>query len=111
MANPDAATDLPGGVRAHLLISGAAGTTRWPWAKPRCACGMAEGEQPEGHMFLVGDSKTEHPAVDPDITKTRWVQSMSQDGGYMSFEITDLAATLEAADGDLPAVLSGACRP
>lgn len=29
---------------------------------------MAE-EQPEGHTFFVGDSKTEHPAVDPDITK------------------------------------------
>ncbi|MEL6550297.1 MAG: calcium-binding protein [Pseudomonadota bacterium] len=66
-----------------------------------------EDEQPRGHMFFVGDSKTEHPAVDPDITKTRWVQSMSQDGGYLSFELTDLLAELDAANGDLPSSLSG----
>ena len=33
-------------------------------------------EQPAGHTFFVGDSKTEHPAVDPDIRRTRWAQNM-----------------------------------
>ncbi|MEL6435190.1 MAG: calcium-binding protein, partial [Pseudomonadota bacterium] len=32
---------------------------------------------------------------------------MSQEGGYMSFELTNLAEELAAADGKLPAVLSG----
>ncbi|MEL6167790.1 MAG: calcium-binding protein [Pseudomonadota bacterium] len=106
MSNPDAATEFP--------VAFAPTSYQWGgWDNPvavgatEMALWQVEEEQPEGHMFLVGDSKTEHPAVDPDITKTRWVQSMSQDGGYMSFELTNLAAELEAADGALPAVLSG----
>ncbi|MEL6913199.1 MAG: calcium-binding protein [Pseudomonadota bacterium] len=66
-----------------------------------------DAEQPEGHLFFNGNTKTEHPAVDPDITKTRWVQSMSEYGGYLSFELTNLAAELEAADGALPEMLTG----
>ncbi|MEM7522046.1 MAG: calcium-binding protein, partial [Pseudomonadota bacterium] len=76
-------------------------------AETEMALWQSADEQPAGHMFLVGDSKTEHPAVDPDRNKTRWVQSMSQNGGYLSFEMPNLAAELEAADGKLPAVLSG----
>ncbi|MEO0543283.1 MAG: calcium-binding protein [Pseudomonadota bacterium] len=106
MGNPDAALEFP--------VAFAPTSYQWGgWDKP-VAVGATEmfkwteeEEQPEGHLFLVGDSKTEHPAVDPDISKTRWVQSMSQDGGYMSFELTNLAAELEAANGELPAVLSG----
>lgn len=63
-------------------------------------------EQPEGYTFFVGDSKTEHPAVDPDITKTRWVQNMTQKGGLLGFDLTDLAATLAAANGALPGMVS-----
>ncbi|MEL6587687.1 MAG: hypothetical protein AAFQ50_13670 [Pseudomonadota bacterium] len=106
MGNPDAAEEFP--------VAFAPTSYQWGgWDNP-VAVGETEmalwqeaDEQPEGHMFLVGDSKTEHPAVDPDITKTRWVQSMSQEGGYLSFELTNLAAELEAAEGRLPAVLSG----
>ena len=106
MGNPDATTEFP--------VAFAPTSYQWGgWDNPVAVIAtemtlwQAEEEQPEGHMFLVGDSKTEHPAVDPDITKTRWVQSMSQDGGYMSFEITNLAADLEAANGALPALLTG----
>ena len=66
-----------------------------------------ESEQPEGHTFLVGDSKTEHPAVDPDIERTRWVQSMTEEGGFMAFALDDIAAELEAANGALPEKLTG----
>ena len=106
MANPDAAEEFP--------VAFAPTSYQWGgWDAPvavgetEMALWQDEDEQPEGHMFLVGDSKTEHPAVDPDISKTRWVQSMTQGGGYMSFELTGLAETLEAAEGDLPEVLSG----
>ena len=66
-----------------------------------------ESEQPEGHTYLVGDSKTEHPAVDPDPANTRWVQSMTEEGGYVAFALEDIAAELEAADGALPDMLTG----
>ncbi|MEO1796029.1 MAG: calcium-binding protein [Pseudomonadota bacterium] len=106
MGDPDAAETFP--------VAFAPTSYQWGgWDNP-VAVGATEmmlwqeaDEQPEGHMFFNGDSKTEHPAVDPDITKTRWVQSMSQEGGYLSFEITDLAETLEAANGALPELLSG----
>lgn len=106
MADPDAAETFP--------VVFAPTSYQWGgWDKP-VAVGQTElalwqsaDEQPDGHMFFVGDSKTEHPAVDPDITKTRWVQSMSQNGGYMSFELSNIAAELDAANGALPASLSG----
>ena len=59
-------------------------------------------EQPEGHTFFVGDSKTEHPAVDPDVTKHRYIQNMTYRGGIMAFDFGDLGAQLEAAAGALP---------
>ena len=106
MGNPDAAEEFP--------VAFAPSSYQWGgWDNPvavsetEMALWQDADEQPDGHMFLVGDSKTEHPAVDPDITKARWVQSMSQEGGYLSFELTNLAAELEAAEGRLPAVLSG----
>lgn len=106
MANPDAAESFP--------VAFAPTSYQWGgWDRPvavkdteMARWQMAE-EQPEGHTFFVGDSKTEHPAVDPDIAKTRWVQSMSQNGGYLSFDLPNIAAELEAADGALPALLTG----
>ncbi|MBN2629683.1 MAG: hypothetical protein JXR75_03970 [Rhodobacteraceae bacterium] len=65
---------------------------------------MAE-EQPAGHAFFVGDSKTEHPAVDPDITKHRYIQNMTNKGGLMGFDFGDLGAVFTAANGALPATL------
>ena len=68
-------------------------------------------EQPEGHTFFVGDSKAEHPAVDPDITKTRYVQAMTYKGGLLGFDFGDIKSVLEAAGGDLPATLPVNCDP
>jgi hypothetical protein len=64
---------------------------------------MAE-EQPAGHTFFVGDSKTEHAAVDPDVTRQRWVQNMTHEGGMLAIELTNFAEAV--ADGGLPEVLS-----
>lgn len=62
-------------------------------------------EQPEGHTFFVGDSKAEHPAVDPDISKHRYIQNMTYKGGIVGFDFGNLKATLNAANGGLPANL------
>lgn len=66
----------------------------------------AADEQLIARTFFVGDSKTEHPATDPDISKTRWVQNMTQEGGMLSIDLHRLAAELERADGALPPSLS-----
>ena len=63
------------------------------------------GEQPEGHTFFVGDSKAEHPAVDPDITKHRYIQNLTNKGGLIAFDFGVLGAVLESANGELPANL------
>lgn len=65
-----------------------------------------EAEQPAGHMFFVGDSKTEHPAVDPNTANTRWVQNMTQEGGILGFDLPNLADELAAAEGGLPATVT-----
>lgn len=106
MANPDAPTEFPvafvptsyqwGGWDSPVAVGA---TEIFKWAE--------EAEQPDGHLFFNGNTKTEHPAVDPDITLTRWTQSMSEYGGYLSFELTNIAAELEAAGGALPEMLTG----
>ena len=86
---------------------------RWGgWDRP-AAVGKTEmalwqkaEEQPAGYTFFVGDSKTEHPAVDPDTAKQRWVQNLTNKGGILAIELTNFAASIEAAGGDLPAKLS-----
>lgn len=86
---------------------------RWGgWDRP-VAVGETEmalwqqaGEQPEGYTYFVGDSKTEHPAVDPDISRHRWVQNLTQEGGMLSIELAELVAELEAAEGGLPAMVT-----
>ncbi len=59
-------------------------------------------EQPSGHLFFNGDTKTEHPAVDPDISKHRYIQNMTDEGGLLGFDFGDLDAQLTAASGNLP---------
>ena len=66
---------------------------------------QAAEEQPEGHTFFVGDSKTEHPAVDPDISKQRYVQNMTQEGAMLGFDFEGLGATFEELGGELPETL------
>ena len=63
------------------------------------------GEQPDGYTFFNGDSKAEHPAVDPDITRTRYVQNMTNKGGILGFDFGNIGADLDAANGDLPEYL------
>ncbi len=66
----------------------------------------AADEQPAGHTYFVGDSKVEHPMVDPDTAHTRWVYNMTNKGGLLAITLPDLAAELEAAGGALPELLS-----
>ncbi|MGJ8677981.1 MAG: hypothetical protein ACSHX0_10725 [Akkermansiaceae bacterium] len=54
------------------------------------------GEQPSGYTFFNGDTKTEHPAVDPDITKFRYIQNMTDEGGLLAIDFTSLLAELTA---------------
>ena len=69
-------------------------------------------EDPGGdssYIFFNGDSKTEHPAVDPDITKFRWVQNMTNEGALLGITLSDLVNELTSANGDLPASVSASC--
>ena len=63
------------------------------------------GEQPEGYTFFNGDTKAEHPAVDPDITRTRYVQNMTNKGGILGFDFGNIGEVLNAANGELPEFL------
>ncbi|MGC6484031.1 MAG: choice-of-anchor I domain-containing protein [Synechococcus sp.] len=60
-------------------------------------------EQPAGYTFFNGDTKAEHPAVDPDITKSRYIQNMTDEGGILGFDFGVLGAQLKA--GELPTSL------
>ncbi|WP_211369142.1 hypothetical protein [Roseospira navarrensis] len=64
------------------------------WQKPE--------EQPEGFTFFVGDSKTEHPAVDPDTSKQRYIQNMTNEGALLAIDFEGLGAALGELDGALP---------
>jgi hypothetical protein len=68
-----------------------------------------ESEQPSGYTYFNGDTKTEHPAVDPDITKFRYIQNMTNEGGLLAIEFTDLIAELTAGEG-LPEFVSADAR-
>ncbi|AFZ45595.1 Hemolysin-type calcium-binding region [Halothece sp. PCC 7418] len=72
-------------------------------------------EQPEGgvaaggYNYFNGDSKTEHPAVDPDPTNYRYIQNLTVPSAQLGIEFTDLVNELENNDADgngLPDYLS-----
>ncbi|MGF1457674.1 MAG: hypothetical protein ACFBSG_01465, partial [Leptolyngbyaceae cyanobacterium] len=66
-------------------------------------------EQPDGYTYFNGDSKTEHPAVDPDITKHRYVQNLTVPSAQLGIEFTDIVNELGNNDADgngLPDYLS-----
>lgn len=65
-------------------------------------------EQPEGYTYFVGDSKTEHPAVDPDISKQRYIQNMTNEGALLAIDFEGLGAALGELDGALPASVPAA---
>lgn len=56
--------------------------------------------QPDGYTFFNGDTKVEHPAVDPDITKHRYVQNMTEEGGQLGIEFTNIVEELINNDAD-----------
>jgi len=68
-----------------------------------------ESEQPSGYTYFNGDSKTEHPAADPDITKSRYIQNLTQEGGMVAIDFSNLLAELEA-DSVLPDFVSASVR-
>lgn len=63
-------------------------------------------EQPIGYTYFNGNTKVEHPAVDPDITKHRYIQNLTAARMLLGIEFTDLLNELTAAGGDLPNYLS-----
>ena len=66
-------------------------------------------QQPDGYTYFNGDSKTEHPAADPDITKHRFVQTLTVPSAHVGVEFTDIVNELENNDADgngLPDYLS-----
>ncbi|MEL6471776.1 MAG: calcium-binding protein [Cyanobacteria bacterium J06623_4] len=66
-------------------------------------------EQPDGYTYFNGDSKTEHPAVDPDPTKHRYIQNLTVPSAQLGIEFTDIVNELENNDADgngLPDYLS-----
>ena len=66
-------------------------------------------EQPSGYTFFNGDYKVEHPAVDPDITKHRYIQNLTSARMLLGVEFTDLVNELTTNDADnnqLPDYLS-----
>ncbi|MGB3668901.1 MAG: hypothetical protein WA984_02230 [Phormidesmis sp.] len=82
----------------------------WEQDGDTLADGISEGnEQPDGYTYFNGDSKTEHPAVDPDITKHRFVQNLTVPSAQLGVEFTDIVNELTNNDADgngLPDYLS-----
>lgn len=65
-------------------------------------------EQPDGYTFFNGDSKVEHPAVDPDITKSRYVINLTDARSIFGIDFSNIINDLaNDADGNgLPDYLS-----
>ncbi len=59
-----------------------------------------------GYTWFAGDTKVEHPAVDPDISKFRFVQNMTDEGALLGIEFSNLITELNQANGNLPDYLS-----
>jgi hypothetical protein len=59
-----------------------------------------------GWSWFNGDTKTEHGFYDPDETKARYVQNMTEEGGILGFDFIDITNELNAANGDLPEFVS-----
>ena len=85
---------------------------RWEQDGDTLDSGSVEpNEQPSGYTFFNGDSKTEHPAVDPDPTKHRYIQNLTVPSAQLAIEFTDIVSELVNNDADgngLPDYLSAA---
>ena len=82
--------------------------------KPQDGDALTDGSvetdsQPAGYTYFNGDSKVEHPAVDPDITKHRYVQNLTDAAAQVGVEFTNIVEELTNNDADgngLPDYLS-----
>ena len=66
-------------------------------------------EQPEGYTYFNGDSKTEHPAVDPNPDNHRYIQNLTVPSAQLGIDFVDIENELENNDADgngLPDFLS-----
>jgi Ca2+-binding RTX toxin-like protein len=72
--------------------------------------GVAEAnEQPDGYTYFNSDTKVEHPAVDPDTTRSRYIQNHTRTGGLLGIEFASITEELTSNDLDgngLPDYLS-----
>ena len=64
--------------------------------------GTAEANlQPTGYTFFNSDTKVEHPAADPDITKSRYFQNHTATGGLLAVDFTSsILADLNLTNND-----------
>ena len=69
-----------------------------------------ESEQPEGHTFFVANTKTEHPAVDPDISKQRYIQNLTNTGAMLAVDFDGLGDAFDELGGDLPETIPATAR-
>jgi len=57
-------------------------------------------EQPAGYAFFNGDAKTEHAAADPNTSRSRYYQNMTDEGGLLGFDLRNLRRQLKNNDLD-----------
>lgn len=63
-----------------------------------------------GYVWFVSDDKLEHSFSDPDYTKSRFIQNLTDKSGVIGVDFTNIVAELAAANGALPDSLSANCR-
>ena len=83
---------------------------RWAQDGDTLSSGSKEANsQPTGYTFFNSDTKVEHPAVDPDITKSRYVQNHTSTGALIGVDFINMKQEIAANDLDkngLPDYLS-----
>jgi Ca2+-binding RTX toxin-like protein len=80
------------------------------WAQDGDIVGTATeaNKQPSGYTFFNSDTKVEHPGVDPDTSKFRFIQNHTATGAILGVEFTNMVLDLTRdLDGNkLPDYLS-----
>ena len=82
---------------------------RWAQDGDTVGGGAEVNEQPVGFTFFNSDTKVEHPAVDPDTTRSRYIQNHTRTGGLLGIEFSNIATEIAGNDLDangLPDYLS-----
>jgi hypothetical protein len=84
-------------------------TFRWAMDGDSVAGVPEANKQPNGYIFFNSDTKVEHPAVDPDVIKFRYIQNHTRTGAILGIEFTNMVGDLSNNDLDkngLPDYLS-----